>query len=330
MIRHSLEEIQFNPNSVVTVGTFDGVHVAHKKILETLVEKAKSHESRSVVITFVPHPQEILQKKKTEMLLNDAERIRRISDAGIDEICLLKFDHDFSVVTAEDFLVELLYKKIGMHELVLGYNHTFGYKAQGTVEFAREVGKRIGFKVDFVEKVLIEGTIVSSSNIRKLLKSGDILLANKMLGRPYSFDGFVVRGNGRGRLLGYPTANLKAVDESVLIPGFGIYFAEVVLGEEKFTGLASIGVRPTFEDSGATTVEVWISDFYRDIYAKRVSISFIHRLRDEMKFDSADQLIAQMDQDKKMMDEYLAKISPSPKGSFGESGIFDNKKQRSF
>ena len=314
MIHYSLDEIESNKNSVVTVGTFDGIHVAHQRILETLVEKAKSlaslaasSRSRSVLIMFTPHPQEILGKKEVEMLMTDEERVQMISDAGIDEICLLKFDRDFSLVTAEDFLVKLIYKKIGLQELVLGYNHTFGHKAQGTVEFAREVGKRIGFNVDFVDKILIEGMVVSSSNIRKLLKEGNLLLANEMLGRPYSFDGFVIRGDGRGRLLGYPTANLRLVDERLLVPSFGVYIVEVNAGREKFIGLASIGVRPTFEDSGIPIVEVWISDFDRDIYGKRIKVSFIHRLRDELKFDSADQLILQMDQDKKMMNEYLVK-----------------------
>ncbi len=314
MIHYSLDEIESNKNSVVTVGTFDGIHVAHQRILETLVEKAKSlalrtgpSRSRSVLITFAPNPQEILGKKEVAMLMTDDERVQMISDAGIDEICLLKFDRDFSLVTAEDFLVKLIYKKIGLHELVLGYNHTFGHKAQGTVEFAREVGKRIGFNVDFVDKILIEGMVVSSSNIRKLLKEGNLLLANEMLGRPYSFDGFVIRGDGRGRLLGYPTANLRLVDERLLFPSFGVYVVEVNAGKEKFIGLASIGVRPTFEDSGIPIVEVWISDFDRDIYGKRIKVSFIHRLRDELKFDSAGQLILQMDQDKKMMNEYLVK-----------------------
>ena len=238
MIHYSLDEIEFNPNSIVTVGTFDGLHVAHRKILETLVQKAKSLNSRSVLITFTPHPHEILGKKKIDMLMADEDRVQAISDAGIDEICLLKFDRDFSLVTAEDFLVKLVYEKIGMHELVLGYNHTFGHKAQGTVEFAREVGKRIGFGVDFVEKVLIDGVIVSSSNIRKLLKEGDLSLANKMLGRPYSFDGFVIRGDARGKLLGYPTANLKLAGERLLIPRFGVYIVETAVGQEKFVGLA--------------------------------------------------------------------------------------------
>ena len=283
MIHYSLDEIEFNPNSVVTVGTFDGLHVAHQRILETLVEKAELlatrsgySSSRSVLITFAPHPQEILGKKKVEMLMADEERVQMISDAGIDEICLLKFDRDFSLVTAEDFLVKLICKKIGLHELVLGYNHTFGHKAEGTVEFAREVGKRIGFNVDFVDKILIEGMIVSSSNIRKLLKEGNLSLANKMLGRPYSFDGFVIRGDGRGRLLGYPTANLRLVDERLLVPSFGVYIVEVTApqagsstGGDKFVGLASIGVRPTFEDSAIPTVEVWISEFDKDIYGKK-------------------------------------------------------------
>ncbi len=307
MIRHSLEEIGFNEDSIVTVGTFDGLHVAHQKILATLVEKAKSLNSRSVLITFKPHPQEVLGRRKIEMLMTEEERVRMIEDAGIDEICLLKFDREFSLVTAEDFLVKLLREKVGLHELVLGYNHRFGHAAQGTVEFAREVGERVGFDVDYIEAVLIDGKPVSSSNVRKLLKEGSVAVANKMLGRPYSLEGTVIRGDGRGRLLGYPTANLRLVDERLLIPRFGVYVVEAQVEDNKFVGLASIGVRPTFEDGGKVIVEVWISNFDRDIYGKLVKVSFIHRLRDELKFESPDQLVAQMDQDKRMMNEFLVK-----------------------
>ncbi len=307
MIRYSLDDIAFDPQSVVTVGTFDGMHVAHQKVLETLAEKAEAIGSRSVVITFKPHPQEILGKKKVGLLMTEEDRVQMMSDAGIDEICLLKFDRDFSLITAEDFLVKLVYEKIGLHELVLGYNHTFGRGAQGTVEFARKVGDRVGFKVDFVEAVLIGDKKVSSSNIRKLLKENNLALANKMLGRPYYVEGFVIRGDGRGKLLGYPTANLKLVDERLLIPSFGVYIAEIAVEGNKFVGLASIGVRPTFQDGGVATLEVWISDFDKDIYGKRIKVSFIRRLRDELKFDSADHLIAQMDQDRKALNEFLVK-----------------------
>ena len=307
MIRYSIDEIELNPKSVVTVGTFDGIHVAHQRILDTLVEKTKAIGGRSVVITFKPHPQEILGKRPVELLMTEEERVSMIEETGIDEILLLHFDRDFSQVTAEEFLVKLVYEKVGLQELVLGYNHTFGHKAQGTVEFAREVGKKMRFGVDFVDKVLIDGNIVSSSNIRKHLKEGDTSLANKMLGHPYSFEGFVIRGNGRGRLLGYPTANLKLVDERLLVPSFGVYIVEVSAGEERLVGLASIGVRPTFEDSGVPIIEVWISDFDRDIYGKRIRVSLIRRLRGELKFESSDQLIVQMDEDKKTMNEYLVK-----------------------
>ncbi len=237
-----------------------------------------------------------------------------MAEAGIDEICLLHFDRNFSLMSAEDFLVKLVHEKIGVHELVLGYNHTFGHRAEGTVEFARNIGKAIGFQVDFVDKVLMEGTIVSSSNIRKLLKGGDLDLANEMLGRPYSFDGFVIRGNGRGKLLGYPTANLRLVDERLLVPSFGVYIVEVAVSNGKFVGLASVGVRPTFEDSGIPIVEVWISDFDEDLYGKRLRVSFVKKLREEMKFDSSDQLIEQMDRDKKTMSEFLVKTFPAKRG----------------
>ncbi len=307
MIRYSLNDIARDPKSIVTVGTFDGLHVAHRRILDTLQEKAAALGSRSVLITFSPHPQEIIGKKKVELLMTEEDRVQMISDAGIDEICVLKFDRDFSLVTADDFLTELVYAKIGVHELVLGYNHTFGRGAQGTVEFARKVGEKLGFSVDYIEAVRMDDEIVSSSTIRRLLHSGNLALANSMLGRPYSFDGYVIRGDARGRLLGFPTANLKLVDERLLVPSFGVYVVEAIVEGDKFTGLASIGVRPTFEDGGTPMVEVWLSDFDRDIYGKRLRVSLIHRLRDEMKFDSAEQLVSQMEQDKRVMNEFLVK-----------------------
>ncbi len=307
MIRYSMEDVGRDPKSVVTVGSFDGLHVAHRMILRTLVEKASALQSRSVLITFTPHPQEIVGKRKVELLTTEDERLRMISEAGIDEICVIKFDRDFSLVTAEDFLVKLVLEKIGMHELVLGYNHTFGRGAQGTVEFARKVGEKVGFGVDFINAVLIDDEIVSSSTIRRMLRNGNLSLANRMLGRSYSLEGYVIRGDARGRLLGYPTANLKLVDERLLVPAYGVYIVEAEVEGGKFAGLASIGVRPTFEDEGVPMVEVWLSDFDRDIYGKRMNVNFVHRLRDEMKFDSAEQLIAQMDQDKRELNEFLVK-----------------------
>jgi riboflavin kinase / FMN adenylyltransferase len=307
MIHYTLDNIAFDPKSVVTVGTFDGLHVAHRRILETLVEKARTLGSRSVLITFKPHPQEIVGKKKVELLMTEEERVQLIGEAGIDEICLLKFDRDFSMVTAEDFLVKLIRGKIGLHELVLGYNHTFGRGAQGTVEFARELGAQVGFGVDYVEPVLIDGEKVASGTIRRMLQNSRLDVANRMLGRPYSLEGYVIRGDQRGRLLGYPTANLKLVDDRLLIPSYGVYIVEVIVEGNKWPGLASIGVRPTFGEDGAPMVEVWISDFDKDIYGKRLRVAFVQRLRDEMKFDSVGQLIAQMDDDKRIMNEFLVK-----------------------
>ncbi|HEY9166912.1 MAG TPA: bifunctional riboflavin kinase/FAD synthetase [Candidatus Kryptonia bacterium] len=316
MIRYSIDEMRFDPKSVVTVGTFDGLHVAHQKILQTLTEKAKAIRGRSVAITFKPHPQEILGKKKVELLLTEEERVQTLSEAGVDEVCLIKFDRDFSLVTAEEFLVELVRGRIGLSELVLGYSHTFGRGAEGNVAFATKVGAKIGFKVDSIDAIKIDGNIVSTSNIKRLLKNGNLALANRMLGRPYAIDGYVIRGDARGRTLGYPTANLRLVDERILYPSNGVYIVEAHVEGDRFTGLASVGVRPTFEESTTVTLEVWISDFHRDIYGKKIRVSFIHRLRDELKFDSPEQLISHMDADKAMMNEYLVRTLNKQKQEF--------------
>ncbi len=292
---------------MVTVGTFDGVHVAHQRIFNVLVEKARSRGFRSVLITFKPHPQEIVGKQKVDLLMTEEERVEKVREQGIDEVCLLKFDRDLSLVSAEDFLVKYVRDRVGLTELVLGYNNRFGRNAEGTLEFAREVGLRAGFEADSVDAVTVDGKTVSSSNIRHLLRAGDVPFANRMLGRAYSVEGFVISGDGRGRQLGYPTANLRLVDERLLIPAFGVYIVEIAVEKGKYVGLASVGVRPTFEYEGIPMVEAWIADFDRDIYGKRIRVSFISRLREELKFESAEQLIAQMDMDKKKLNDYLIK-----------------------
>ncbi|MGB9592460.1 MAG: hypothetical protein ACPL1K_08085, partial [Candidatus Kryptoniota bacterium] len=202
MIRRSLEEMPFNPESIVTVGTFDGVHIAHQRILSNLVDRAKSEGLRSVVITFSPHPQEVLTGKRVDLLMTEEERFNTISGFGIDEVCVLKFDREFSRITADDFLLVLVRDRIGLREFVLGYNHTFGKGARGTLELARDLGRKNGFAVSSLDAVYVDGKVVSSSAIRKLLKLGNLTFANKMLGKPYHFEGVVVRGDGRGKGLG--------------------------------------------------------------------------------------------------------------------------------
>ena len=316
MIRYAINDVGFNPDSIVTVGTFDGLHVGHQKILRMLVDKSRAIGSRSVAITFKPHPQEIIGHRKVELLMTEEERVQAMVDSGIDEVCLVKFDRDFSMVTAEDFLVNMVHGKIGLKELVLGYNHTFGRGAEGTVEFARRVGAQVGFKVDFVDAVMIGGKAVSTSNIRKLIKEGNIDVASEMLGKPYSVEGYVITGNKRGRTLGYPTANINPIDDRLLYPAFGVYIVEVLIDDERLVGLASVGVRPTFEDTNKVMLEVWIADFDRDIYGKKVRVFFVHRLREELKFNSPEELITQMDDDRRLLNEYLVKTSNKQKQEF--------------
>lgn len=305
MILRSLEEVPFNPESIVTVGTFDGVHIAHQRLLSSLASRGKFEGLRSVVITFSPHPQEVLTGRRIDLLMTEEERFRTISNFGIDEVCVLNFDKNFSQITAEDFLLVLVRDRIGLREFVLGYNHTFGKGAKGTLDLARDLGHKNGFAVSSLDAVYVDGEIVSSSAIRKLLKRGNLAFANKMLGKPYHFEGVVVRGDGRGKGLGYPTANLKLIDDRLLVPALGVYIVEVDVEGQKHPGLMSIGVRPTFADGGHVTVEVWISNFEKDIYGKQIGVTCIHRLRDEMKFNSAQDLVKQMDNDRFLLNEYI-------------------------
>jgi len=293
-----IARVRCEKNTVVTLGTFDGVHLGHKKIIDKVVEKAKFLKGRSFLITFYPHPRKVVSTQEIKILSDPAEKASLFEDLGIDNLLVIKFTEEFSQLTSEEFLNKYIINGTGVSEFVIGYDHHFGKGRGGNEATLREIGKEFGFNVTAVDEVKIDDIIVSSSKVRKALETGDIERVNSFLGRYYSFSGTVVEGDKRGRTLGYPTANVKLNDADKMLPALGIYFVEFLRGADKHYGLLSIGKRPTFYNAGEVTAEVYLYDFNEEIYGEQVTVNIVEKLRDEEKFNSAEDLITQMNKDR--------------------------------
>ena len=300
-IIYDLEKIEKDEKTVITLGTFDGIHLGHRKILEMLVEKSAALGGRNMLVTFNPHPRSVLVKDKKVRLLNTLdEKIPILESIGVHNLLVLNFTKEFSQKTSYEFIKEYLVDKIGVNEIVIGYDHHFGRGRDGNESALRKMGDEFGFKVSLVEAVCIDNITVSSTAIRNALSEGDILLAGKLLGRRYSFSGIVVHGDKRGMDLGFPTVNIEVSGEDKFLPKIGIYLVKINVEEINYFGLMSIGKRPTFYESGDVTTEVYIMNFSKEIYGQNVTVNIIERIRDEEKFSSADELITQMKKDEEI------------------------------
>ena len=292
-------EVEHNDNTIITLGTFDGIHLGHKEIIEAVVQKATEFGGRSLLITFSPHPRKVIPGgNKIKLLSTLSEKKKIIETFGMDNLLVIQFTKEFSQQTPEEFVDKYLINGIGVKEIVIGYDHHFGKGRGGDIEILKKKGEEIGFGVTAVPEYKIDDIIVSSTKIRKALIAGDIVNANKMLGRFYSFEGVVVPGDKRGRELGFPTANLLVENEDKLLPATGIYAAECIVEEKKHNALLSIGSRPTFHEAGEIIPEVYIIDFNKQIYNQSVRVNVVDRIRGEEKFSSAEELVKQMKNDK--------------------------------
>lgn len=305
---NNLLEVKKDKNTILTLGTFDGIHLGHKKIIETVVKKASINGGRSFLITFDPHPRNVLSNNSIKLLNSPDEKLEILKSLNIDDVLVINFTKEFSQLSSEEFFISYIIDKIGINEIVVGYDHHFGKGRGGDENTLKELGAKYGFSVTKVEAVSIEGLNVSSSKIRNALVEGDIQTANKLLGRYYSFRGIVIKGDGRGRTLGFPTANVKLDDDTKLLPSIGIYVVEIIIEGNKYFGLMSIGKRPTFYNDGQLTNEVYIFDFEKDIYGNTVTVNIIERIRGEEKFSSVEGLINQMNNDKKIGLEIINKL----------------------
>lgn len=295
--RH-IDEFMKPQYPVVTVGTFDGLHIGHKMLLERLADLAREMNGQVVLLTFYPHPRKVLFQDTggLEMLSTLEEKIRLMERFGVDHLIIQPFTAEFSKMQYDDFVRNILVEKIGVKTLVIGYDHQFGHQRKGSMKALEEMGPQLGFKVEEIPEQDIDAIAVSSTRIRKALKKGEVEVAAMLLGYHYCVSGRVVEGRKVGRTLGFPTANVQCDDPDKLIPANGIYAVKVQVEDKCFIGALSIGFRPTF-DNGARTIEVHILGFDDDIYGKKLHIYFHHYLRPELKFHSAEELILQMQKD---------------------------------
>jgi riboflavin kinase/FMN adenylyltransferase len=299
-IINSLDEIRHPyPNAVVAVGNFDGVHAGHQAIFRCVKEKAQSINGTSVAMTFDPHPVKILGGNGSPPLITVLEqKTELIEQSGMDVLICIPFDKEFASLTAHEFLNDILIGTIGMKAIVIGKDYTFGKNRAGNVDFLRQQAANLGFEVlipDWVSVFPDKSQRISSTRIREIIEAGRVEDAKPLLGRYFQIRGEVVSGRNRGgRLLGIPTANIKLQDE--LCPKTGVYAVTVQTPEGKFNGVANIGYSPTFDDC-LFTIEVHLIDFNNDIYGKKIRVNFIKRIRGEKKFNSLDELKAQIHKD---------------------------------
>lgn len=298
-VRH-LSEIEFQRNSVVSVGSFDGVHRAHQEVIREVTRRARGRGGRSVLVTFEPHPKLVLGPAPGEvrLLTTLEERIELCDQLDIDLLFVIPFTFEFSRQSFREFYIQYIVEGVGASEVIEGYDHHFGRDREGSVQGLLQMGREFDFSVIAMKPVTLGGEIVSSSAIRKHLLEGDVARAAELLGRPYSVTGTVIRGDGRGKSLGYPTANIVLSSPVKLVPQDGIYVGMVRRGSSVSYGLISIGTRPTFVENGERSIEVYLIDFEGDLYGESIEIRFLKRLREERKFPTAEELIQQMNDDK--------------------------------
>ena len=284
-----------SPPSVVALGAFDGIHLAHQKILATARERARTLGIIALACTFDPHPLVILQPDRAPIPITDlAESLARIAAQGMDATVVIPFTLEFSLMEAEPFVRDVLCGRLKAREVVVGFNHTFGHGARGNARLLAELAPKYGFVAHVMPSLSVDGVVVSSSAIRQALAAGDVARARKFLGHPYTVRGRVLRGKGRGRQLGFPTANLKPERELILAPG--VYAARASWEAGEAGAVVNVGVRPTFGE-GEFWVEAYLLEFSADLYDKVLTLAFLERIRPEQKFPDVEALRAQVARD---------------------------------
>jgi riboflavin kinase/FMN adenylyltransferase len=303
---HSIEEFQKVKGAVVTTGTFDGVHVGHRKIINRLNETAKKIGGESVLLTFHPHPRMVLfpDDHGLELITTMDEKIKLLEDAGVQNLIIHPFTREFSRITSIDFIRDILVDKLGTSVLVIGYDHHFGRNREGSFEHLRESGPLYGFQVEEISVQDVDDVAVSSTKVRKALQNGDVKTASKYLAHRYQLTGTVVHGDKLGRELGYPTANIQMEDKNKVIPANGVYATYVLVNGKKMKGMLNIGTRPTVSGN-VRRIEVNIFDFQEELYGQRLVLELKDWIRDEKKFDNVEQLKNRLAMDKNLAEGIL-------------------------
>ncbi len=301
-VHHDLHQLPAFKNAVITTGAFDGVHIGHQEIISRMKQIALEIKGETVIVTFHPHPRKVISSIPGEIkqLTSLDERIELLSQSGIDHLVVVNFDYAFSNLTADAYVKTFLFDHFHPHTILVGYDHRFGNGRNGNFELLQKFGIELGFKVEQIHEKIIDHEIVSSTLIRNYILEHQIEKANALLGYPYIFEGFVVRGNQIGRTIGFPTANLHINNEEKIIPSNGVYAVKVkgkCLGDTIYNGMMNIGIRPTV-DGQKKVIEVHILDFDQDIYEQNLTVMVYEYIRGEVKFDGLESLKAQLAKDK--------------------------------
>ncbi|MDX2127560.1 MAG: bifunctional riboflavin kinase/FAD synthetase [Chloroherpetonaceae bacterium] len=300
-LRHTLQK---KSKCVLTLGSYDGVHLGHREIIEEVIREAREKSLKSVLITFDPHPRLVLApESRPKILTTLSEKLAHFESLGLDEIVVIRFTREFSRMRADEFVRKVLIDELQIAGVVIGYDHGFGKDRMGTIETLKKLSLEHGFFVSMVEEQNLDGEHVSSSSIRKALESGDLRIANRMLKSPYCLSGLVIEGNKLGRRIGFPTANLSLLPEK-LIPKTGVYFAETTVLGKKYAAAMNIGFRPSVTSVSELRVEAHMIGYEGDLYGKELSFNLLERIRDEQKFPTIDALKDQIQKDIKAILEY--------------------------
>lgn len=306
-IYNTFSEFVKVPNAIVTIGTFDGVHLGHKAILKDMVKTAKEIGGETVVITFYPHPRQVLNINAANLrfITTQEEKLKRLEMSGVDNVIVVNFTKEFSRVSSEDFISEYILKHINPVKLVIGYDHHFGNNRMGDFNLLNEMQNKYNFELQRIEAHDVENIAVSSTKIRHSLQQGDVERANALLGYQFSYVGKVVSGNKIGRELGYRTANIELEKEFRLIEAAGVYATYVDYDGKEYKSMTYIGKKPTVNNEEIENIEVHLFDFDSDLYDKVIKVRFVKRVRGEHKFESLDALKKQIQIDEKSIKEIL-------------------------
>lgn len=303
MVKPEMEE-SITKGAVVTVGTFDGIHVGHRKVLDKVIQRAHQRDLNSLILTFDAHPLSVLKPSEAPGLLTNLdEKLKLISQLSIDYVEILPFTREFSRLSPGEFVRNILMGRYGLKELVIGYDHGFGRGREGSVPMLETLAKEMAFDLSVVPPVSLDGRPVSSTRIRKKIALADFDYVTRALGRYYSIEALVKKGDGRGRTIGFPTANLEIIGPGKLIPPPGVYAVRGWIKGEFYTGMMHQGERPTFSGAGPS-FEVHLIGFNGDLLGERIEVEYHHRIREIRKFESADDLRKQLEKDRDHVRKY--------------------------
>lgn len=304
-IFHGTENANIQKPTVLTLGVFDGLHLGHQRIMQTVVERAKKVGAVPTAITFDPHPRAVLHPETAPPLLQTLDqRLANFEVLGIEQAIVIQFTREFASQPAEDFLADIVHDRLHAKEVYLGRGFAFGRGRGGNIDLLRQMSTKLGFFADEVPEVRLRGQRISSSKIRELLAEGRVNLVRRMLGRPYGVEGVIIRGNRRGHTIGFPTANLKPHNR--VIPKFGVYATATLVEGRWRRSITNIGVRPTFETEAEPSIETYVFDLVQDLYGDVLRVRFLHRIRDERKFNGIDELKAQIEKDTARASNYFS------------------------